>query len=601
MKKLLIILLWFITSVASATNWYFKDASQGGDDAAAGTSDETARATITKFNLMGIGANDSVFFKCDGVFRPASKAPMTLDGTTIGNEIYYGSYGTGAKPLILGSLEYNSTDDWVNAGTNLWRNSDSELDYNYGPGNIIFDNEASTGVRIFGTPTAQGEWDWHNTGHYITLYSVGNPATFYSDIEVALGGDVIRNNGYDYITIDGLDVRYGGRTGIESLSGSVGVIIRNCDVSYIGGGLTAHGTVGVFQTRLGNGIEFYQNCSDILIERNHVSNIFEAGISPQYYGASTVTVNNFVVQNNIIEKCEYSFEYSHGTVTGSTVNAIIFRHNTCRFAGEGWAHNQRYRTAYGVHMKTGNQYPTYTNCYLKNNIFSDATEYAHYHQLSGGYTHFDYDYNMYDVSAVAKIGSSVYTTLAQWTSATGDDVHSLSGDPEFVSSTDPHLLATSDAINKGTGLGVNYDFYGNVRVTVEMGAVAYDGGEPPVATVTTSSITDKDFDAGTASGGGEVTSEGISAVTARGVCWNTTGNPTTGDDYTTDGSGLGAFSSSITGLTAGLTYYVRAYATNTEGTSYGSQVQFTMISFTYFFDENGKQLFLENGKRLTTQ
>ena len=79
----------------------------------------------------------------------------------------------------------------------------------------------------------------------------------------------------------------------------------------------------------------------------------------------------------------------------------------------------------------------------------------------------------------------------------------------------------------------------------------------------------------TAMCGGNVTSDGGANVTARGVCWSTSQNPTISNSHTTDGSGTGSFTSSLTGLTAGTTYYVRAYATNSEGTAYGSQVNFT--------------------------
>lgn len=79
----------------------------------------------------------------------------------------------------------------------------------------------------------------------------------------------------------------------------------------------------------------------------------------------------------------------------------------------------------------------------------------------------------------------------------------------------------------------------------------------------------------TAVSGGDVTSDGGATVTARGVCWNTSTNPTTSNSKTTDGTGTGAFTSNITGLTTGTTYYVRAYATNSVGTSYGSNVTFT--------------------------
>ena len=77
---------------------------------------------------------------------------------------------------------------------------------------------------------------------------------------------------------------------------------------------------------------------------------------------------------------------------------------------------------------------------------------------------------------------------------------------------------------------------------------------------------------------GNVTSDGGAAVTARGVCWSTSQNPTVSGNHTTDGTGTGSFTSTLTGLEPETTYYVRAYATNSEGTAYGEQVSFTTIS-----------------------
>ena len=68
---------------------------------------------------------------------------------------------------------------------------------------------------------------------------------------------------------------------------------------------------------------------------------------------------------------------------------------------------------------------------------------------------------------------------------------------------------------------------------------------------------------------------GSTGIIASGVCWSTTPNPSLGNSYTTDGTSIGTFSSQVIGLTSGTTFYVRAYATNSIGTSYGSPISFT--------------------------
>lgn len=79
----------------------------------------------------------------------------------------------------------------------------------------------------------------------------------------------------------------------------------------------------------------------------------------------------------------------------------------------------------------------------------------------------------------------------------------------------------------------------------------------------------------TAVSGGNVTSDNGSAVSDRGVCWNTSGNPTISSPKASNGSGTGSYSVNISGLTAGTVYYVRAFATNGVGTAYGDQIRFS--------------------------
>jgi hypothetical protein len=96
-----------------------------------------------------------------------------------------------------------------------------------------------------------------------------------------------------------------------------------------------------------------------------------------------------------------------------------------------------------------------------------------------------------------------------------------------------------------------------------------------VPVVSTAAVTDIILT--TAISGGTITSEGGSAVISRGICWSTSPSPTTLGNKTVNGTGGGSYTSSLTGITLGLTYYVRAYATNNFGTAYGNEVTFKSL------------------------
>jgi uncharacterized protein (TIGR02145 family) len=94
---------------------------------------------------------------------------------------------------------------------------------------------------------------------------------------------------------------------------------------------------------------------------------------------------------------------------------------------------------------------------------------------------------------------------------------------------------------------------------------------PTLSTDTVSSITTT-----SSTCGGNITNDGGGSITARGICWSTSNNPTIDlTTKTTDGTGTGSFTSSITGLSPNTTYFVRAYAINAAGTAYGPQISFT--------------------------
>jgi hypothetical protein len=107
-------------------------------------------------------------------------------------------------------------------------------------------------------------------------------------------------------------------------------------------------------------------------------------------------------------------------------------------------------------------------------------------------------------------------------------------------------------------------------------------GEPGFALPVVTTVAVTDIMTATAKSGGNIISTGFTTLTATGVCWATTQNPTITNSKTTDGIVIGTFNSSITDLQPNTTYYVRAYATNSAGTTYGNQVSFRTFQTVVF-------------------
>ena len=139
-------------------------------------------------------------------------------------------------------------------------------------------------------------------------------------------------------------------------------------------------------------------------------------------------------------------------------------------------------------------------------------------------------------------------------------------------STNEYLQATVD-LSAYVGQTISLAFVHSTNVSKNR--LLIDDIEVGVAGASAGIVSD--VTATTANCGGFVSGDGGATVTARGVCWSTSENPTVSDNHTTDGSGTGSFTSNITGLSADTTYYVRAYAINSADTSYGDQVSFTTL------------------------
>jgi uncharacterized protein (TIGR02145 family) len=168
---------------------------------------------------------------------------------------------------------------------------------------------------------------------------------------------------------------------------------------------------------------------------------------------------------------------------------------------------------------------------------------------------------------------------------------------------------TSDGTGSGpfvsniTGLTGNTNYYVRAYATNSQGTgygstVSFKTS-PLLPTVTTSQPTATSTTTG--AGGGTVTSDGGSPVTARGVCWSQSANPTISNSRTTDGAGTGSFNSTITGLAVNTTYHVRAYATNSVGTAYGADRLFTTDPLTVNDSDGNTYDVIRIGTQLWTE
>jgi uncharacterized protein (TIGR02145 family) len=98
--------------------------------------------------------------------------------------------------------------------------------------------------------------------------------------------------------------------------------------------------------------------------------------------------------------------------------------------------------------------------------------------------------------------------------------------------------------------------------------------------------------------GGNITSDEGARIKSRGVCWSTEKLPTLENNITIDGKGTGSFNSSITGLTPNTKYYLRAYATNRKGTSYGNQIEFATYDGSMSDQDNNVYPYVKIGTQV---
>ncbi|MCR4905951.1 MAG: right-handed parallel beta-helix repeat-containing protein [Clostridiales bacterium] len=341
-------------SVSARGETYYISAD--GDDTKDGKTPRTAWRTAKRAEQQGPAAGSLVLFRRGDIFRGGFRA---LPGVT------YSSYGEGDKPLITASpFDGAKTGTWTEVCPSVWRYSEKLKD---DCGGIVFDGGTAHGLKKVvnwesGAPVDsvtrepfRGYFDltgdlsfWHDLGReairsedggFVYLRSEsGDPARRFRRIEflprvhgITVGGD--------NVTVDGLSVMYCGAHGIAA--GTVkGLTVRNSVFGWIGGGLQYYRNGR--PVRFGNGVEIYGGCADYTVERCHVFQCYDAGLTFQYSsgGRDEILMDGVSFRENLIEDCVYSVEYFLGRPDGEDVSRIMRRiaieGNVMRRAGYGW-------------------------------------------------------------------------------------------------------------------------------------------------------------------------------------------------------------------------------------------------------------------------
>jgi len=344
---------------------YYVDAT-GGDDSRDGRNPQSAWRTLGKVNRASLKAGDKVLFKRGNRWR----GQLVPQSGASGVAITYGAFGTGAKPLLLGSVAMSAASDWRRLEGGLWATKDSQGLLPVDVGNMIFDDGAAVGVKKWSRAELQepGDYFYDPAVRCVLLRSNGNPASQYRSIELALKKHIISQSGKHHVIYEDLALRYGAAHGIGG-SGVEHIVVRRCDLSYIGGGHQLTRSDGR-PVRYGNGIEFWSDARDCLIEGCRLWEIYDAALTNQ--GSGTNVQENITYRHNVIWNCEYSFEYWNRGEASRTHN-IRFEHNTCIDAGYGWGHAQR-PDRNGRHLMFYDNSAVTSDVIVRYNIFCNATD-----------------------------------------------------------------------------------------------------------------------------------------------------------------------------------------------------------------------------------
>lgn len=357
--------------------------SAGGSDDAAGTSPNSAWATIQKVNAA-LPENSTVLFRCGDTFYGELSAPINCE---------VGSYGSGSMPVLTLNKILNHPYAWVEHDAGIWKidlaSPETHDGYtattNANIGHLTVDGKVRPSLK-FDLSELRTLWDFYCDIPHHTLYVAApvNPTTIASNIMAAPNGDIAGASGAVVYCQHGgnniHDVHITGSGGCGIRGNGSNVRVHHCLIDYIGGSLLAGHGDG--RSRYGNGIENWSNVSSWLIETNEIAHVYDAAWSAQGFdpGGGPVSWADITVTNNYFHDSSQMLELwseSKNPSSRGFVN-IRFENNRCERAGYGVFANVRPNQAIRVHLLTY-RLETPVDVTIENNVFDDSYGAYSYH------------------------------------------------------------------------------------------------------------------------------------------------------------------------------------------------------------------------------
>ncbi|MGL1891221.1 MAG: hypothetical protein OCD02_06305 [Spirochaetaceae bacterium] len=456
----------------SGTTYYI---SEGGNDNNSGTTPSSPWKTFN--NLDSIEPGDKILFNKGDTFS----GPLYPQSGNANNWIKYGSYGTGNKPIIKGSVDLSSDTNWVDQTGNIWK-SNIQSD-NYEVGSIFMNNLDIVGTKEWVKPDidTQGDFYFDESDRFLYVYSLGNPGSYYSNIDVSLTNHVIHIDDTSYVLFEDLHITQGSAHGFGG-SDTNNLIIRGCNFSFIGGGALA----GLDRVRYGNGIEFWGNSKNLLVDGNNFWEIFDTAVTNQNH-TQTTTQENIYYINNVMRNCGLASFELWNRPNSSKIENIYFLHNTSINPGHGWGDVREDKNSY--HVASFGSSASASNLVIKNNIFytsetpDGVDNRSNFHlffldeNINGNYSNYVIDYNIWSIPdplwAISTSDLNPPDTLNIWQDLNNQSIHGIIDAPIFTNfaENDFTLTVGSPGIDDGVLSERTTDFYGITVVgTPDIGA-----------------------------------------------------------------------------------------------------------------------------------